>query len=161
MKTKLILMGTLLISAITFSSIGASSVKDQKTFTVEEMLTYSMEDELVAKLEYEKIIEELNGGRPFTNIIEAEKAHISYLEPLLEKYKVEYPKVSEEEAIIPENLLEAYEIGVKAEIANIGMYERFLEEDLPEDVREVFIRLKNASENHLKAFERQVDRYKN
>lgn len=161
MKTKLILMGTLLISAITFSSIGASGVKDQKTFTVEEMLTYSMEDELIAKLEYEKIIDELGGRRPFTNIIEAEKTHISYLEPLLEKYKVEYPEVSEEEAIVPETLLEAYEIGVKAEIANIGMYERFLEENLPEDIREVFIRLKNASENHLKAFERQVERYKN
>ncbi len=158
MKIKIILIGTILISAITLSSVGSTNVNDQKTFTLEEMLTYSMEDELAAKLEYEKIIDKLGGGRPFTNIVEAEKTHIKYLEPLLEKYKVEYPVVSKDEVKLPGSLLEAYEIGVEAEISNIGMYNRFSQEELPEDVEEVFSKLKSASENHLRAFQRNVER---
>lgn len=38
------------------------------------------------------------------------------------------------------------------------MLELFLKQDLPDDVRIVFERLKSASENHLRSFERQVDR---
>lgn len=37
------------------------------------------------------------------------------------------------------------------------MYESFLKENLPDDVREVFEALMNASEKHLAAFQRQVD----
>ena len=40
------------------------------------------------------------------------------------------------------------------EIENIAMYERFLQQELPKDVRQVFESLKNASENHLRAFRR-------
>ena len=38
-----------------------------------------------------------------------------------------------------------------------NMYESFLKENLPDDVREVFESLMNASEKHLAAFQRQVD----
>jgi len=37
------------------------------------------------------------------------------------------------------------------------MYESFLKENLPDDVREVFEALMNASEKHLASFQRQVD----
>lgn len=54
---------------------------------------------------------------------------------------------------VPSSLQESDEIGVEAEIRNIEMYESFLKEDLPEDVRIVFENLKRASESHLRAFE--------
>ena len=57
---------------------------------------------------------------------------------------------------MPATLNEANQIGVDAEINNIAMYEKFLEQELPDDVRTVFEKLKDASENHLAAFEKQV-----
>ena len=42
------------------------------------------------------------------------------------------------------------EIGVEAEIENIAMYESFLKRELPDDVREVYKRLKATSQNHLR-----------
>jgi hypothetical protein len=156
MKIKVVLLGLILLSVTAFSNIGAARIKGIDTFSIKEALTYSMEDELLAKAEYEKIIEKYGEIRPFTNIMEAEKRHIEYLEPLLQKYGVEYPKISKDEVIVPNSLKEAYEIGVEAEIANIEMYEKFLENEFPEDVREVFIKLKNASKNHLRAFKRQL-----
>ena len=157
MKIGTILIGIILVSVMAFSEAGASRLEKQARFTLEEMLTYSIEDELLAKAEYEKIIEELDAGRPFTNIVEAEKKHIEYLEPLLIKYSVDYPEIPKNPEI-PNTLSEAYRIGVEAEVANIAMYNRFLEEELTDDVREVFIKLRDASKNHLKAFERKVAR---
>jgi len=63
-----------------------------------------------------------------------------------------------EHTVLPENIGEALEIGVQVEIKNIAMYEKFLSQDLPEDVEEVFLRLKNASQNHLRAFKTPLRR---
>ncbi len=52
-----------------------------------------------------------------------------------------------------EKNIEANQIGVDAEINNIA---NFLEQELPDDVRTAFEKLKAASENHLAAFEKQV-----
>ena len=38
------------------------------------------------------------------------------------------------------------------------MYEAFLQQDLPQDVQDVFTALRDASQNHLAAFERNLDR---
>ena len=67
--------------------------------------------------------------------------------------------VGEPDFPTPENIKTALEIGVQAELDNIAMYEAFLEEDLPEDVRDVFERLMAASKNHLEAFRRGLQRY--
>ena len=47
----------------------------------------------------------------------------------------------------------------QAEIDSIAMYESFLKTDLPEDVRDLFERLQQASENHLRAFRNNLNRY--
>ena len=122
---------------------------------------YGMEikDEYLAKAEYEKIIEIYGEQRPFTNIIKAEETHISLLKPLFEAYDVDLKSDNAKEyVIVPESIEAALKVGVQAEIENIEMYEKFLEQDLPEDVKDVFERLMNASKNHLKAFENGVDR---
>ena len=104
-------------------------------------------------------MKEFNVTRPFSNIIKSEGTHISLLEPLFDKYNVVIPNKDWESLLeVPSSLNEAYEVGVEAEIKNIAMYELFLKQDLPDDVRIVFERLKSASENHLRSFERQVDR---
>lgn len=157
MRIKTILLGLMFVSITVFSSVGAARMSDESSFSIKEALTYAMEDELLARDEYEKITGKYGEIRPFSNIIEAEKRHIEYLEPLLKKYGVEYPVIPENAVVLPKSLEEAYHIGVEAEVANIEMYEKFLKNELPEDIREVFIRLKKGSENHLRAFERQLN----
>ena len=132
---------------------GAENVTEDREYTLEEMLNYAIQDEYRARAEYELIIEEMDGGRPFTNIIKSEETHIALLKPLFEARGIEVPKDdAADHIVLPESIDVALEIGVQAEIDNIAMYEKFLGQDLPEDVEGVFLRLKNASENHLQAF---------
>ena len=141
-------------------SIGAQAALNDKSYTQEEMITYALQDEYLAKAEYEEIISIFNITRPFSNILRAEETHIDLIEPLLEEYDIEFTVPDVENYVVtPADLLEAYNAGIEAEKLNIQMYENFLKEDLDEDVKLVFERLLNASKNHLQAFERQVDRY--
>lgn len=138
---------------------GSSAVKVGTTYTVAQMLTYAMQDEYAAQAEYSAIIKAFNTTRPFSNIMKAEETHISELEPLFKTYKVELPKrISESDIVLPKTLTESYSIGVEAEIKNIAMYETFLKQELPTDVKLVFEALKKASENHLKAFKNAESR---
>lgn len=143
-----------------YGHIGAASDSD---YTLEEMLKYAIEDEYLAKAEYEKIMSQFDVTRPFSNIMKAETQHISALLPLFEKYGVTLPEnTASEHLVIPETLAEIYSIGVEAEVANIAMYEKFLADpNLPEDVKVVFTALMKGSENHLKAFERGDERAAN
>ncbi|SMC86903.1 ferritin-like domain-containing protein [Papillibacter cinnamivorans] len=140
-------------------SFGSAAVTEDETYTLPEMLTYAIEDEYLALAEYETITDAYGTQNPFTNIIKAEKTHISELEPLFEEYGVVLPEnTAEKYTAVPGSLLDAYKASVEAEISNISMYEAFLKQDLPDDVRAVFTALKNASENHLAAFEKNADR---
>jgi hypothetical protein len=147
------------LSSMSFADdYGAAGAQSQSSYTIEEMLDYGLEDEYLAKAEYELIIDHFDVSRPFTNILRAEENHIVALERLYETYGIELPIVHpEEHTMLPDSIEAAFKTGVTAEIVNIEMYESFLEQDLPEDIRYTFEALKNASENHLKAFERNVD----
>lgn len=135
----------------TFGSAGASA---DDRYTLEEMLVYAIQDEFMAQAEYEAIMDNYGVRRPFSNIIRSEGTHINLLLPLFGSYGYPVPENSASKfTVLPDSLAQAYEIGVEAEMKNIDMYEKFLKQDLPADVRLVFERLMNASENHLKAFE--------
>ena len=89
----------------------------------------------------------------------AEQTHIARLTPLFAAHGVALPKDNAApHVVVPATLAEAFKIGVDAEIKNIAMYEAFLRAELPADVRLVFEALKNASQNHLAAFERGTAR---
>lgn len=137
---------------------GASGALADNDYTLNEMLVYAMEDEHLAQAEYDAIMDEYGVQRPFSNIINAEAYHISLLEPLFEEYGVDLPDEDWGSIIIvPDTIEEAYSAGIEAEEKNIAMYEEFLDEDIPEDVKDVFEKLKDASERHLAAFERSAD----
>jgi hypothetical protein len=140
-------------SAKAQNTYGALSIDSQKELTIEEMLTYAIQDEYLARAEYKYVSEELGATRPFTNIIKAEEEHIAALKPLFDEMNLEVPEDKAAEYLIkPASESEALEIGVEAEIKNIAMYEEFLKKSLPDEVRIVFEELKRGSENHLKAF---------
>jgi hypothetical protein len=153
-------VGTSGISAFASGDdFGAAGALSGDEFTLEEMLDYAIEDEYLAKAEYEKIMETYGEQRPFSNILEAEKTHIELLLPLFAAYGIDVPlDTATDHTVIPGSVEEALEVGVQAEIDNIAMYEKFLAVELPEDVREVFEDLKKASESHLTAFQRGTSR---
>lgn len=128
-------------------------------FSLEGMLQYAILDEYMAQAEYQAIIATFGDVMPFVKIVEAEQTHINLLLPLFEAYGFEVPEnEAASNVVIPESITSALATGVEAEEANIAMYEAFLAQDnLPDDVREVFSALKVASEHHLKAFSK--DRY--
>ena len=167
MKTRKLLSALALMLALTLpvmglaaEEYGAAAVEEGETYTLEQMLTYAIQDEYLARVEYSIIIEKLGVDRPFTNIVKAEGVHVQYLLPLFEAYSVPVPvDTAAGLVILPATLEEIYQANVTAEVRNIAMYETFLKQDgLPEDVEDVFEALKRASENHLTAFQRNLDK---
>ena len=137
------------------NGFGALAALEKDDFTIEEMLVYAIQDEYMARQEYESIMDEFGEQRPFSNIIDAEVTHIQWLKELFDKYGYEIP--TDDVAgyvVLPASIEAALEAGVQAEINNIAMYEKFMEEDLPDDIMDVFIELRDASQNHLAAFEK-------
>lgn len=138
----------------TYGATAVSQLADEE-LTLEKMLNFALQDEYLARGEYQKIIEKFGNNRPFSNIIKAEERHIAWLKPLFKKYGFLLPPDRGLElATIPATFAETLKIGEAAEIANIAMYKRFLKQDLPDDVRDVFSHLLTGSENHLAAFTR-------
>jgi hypothetical protein len=139
---------------------GARGAEGKSGLTIEQMLTYSIQDEYLARAEYELIIGEYGSIRPFTNIMAAEQRHIEWVTELFNEYGYSLPEdTASMHVVLPEDLKSSLETGVQAEIDNIAMYESFLQEDLPADVRDLFEQLKRASENHLRAFRNNLNRY--
>jgi hypothetical protein len=142
------------------ADLGARGAEGRSSLTVEQMLTYAIQDEYLARAEYELIIEEYGSLRPFTNIVAAEQRHIEWVTELLDDYGYVLPEdTARMYVVLPEDLKSSFETGVQAEIDNIAMYESFLQADLPADVRDLFERLQRSSENHLRAFRNNLNRY--
>jgi hypothetical protein len=166
MKRKILLLVVICIvmalGAHTYAKelFGARGAQQSSDPTLEQMLTYAIQDEYLARAEYRFIINTYGSIRPFSNIIQAEEQHITMLVPLFTTYGFAVPEdTAAEHIVVPKDLKEALETCVQGEIDNIGMYETFLNSSLPEDVRDVFERLKNASGNHLQAFRNALSRY--
>ena len=113
----------------------------------------------MAEAEYAAIIEAFGVSNPFTNIIKAEVTHQDAVIGLYEARGMEVPEFeADEHVVLPDTLSEIYAIGIQAEINNIAMYDKFLQQDLDDDVRAVFEALRDGSVNHQAAFERASDR---
>jgi hypothetical protein len=165
-----VLTSILLVTVLGFATIGtvfaadfgAGGAQQKNKFTLEEMLTYAIQDEYLARAEYEKIMDIYGVQKPFSNIILSEERHIAMLKPLFSKYGLALPPdTAVDHVIVPGSLPEAYQTGVTAEINNIAMYDKFLKQKLPNDVRSAFIKLRDASYNHLAAFQNKVDQASN
>jgi len=166
MRTQLSFISILLfifISSVAHSetAIGAKAAEQTQTPSIEQMLTFAIQDEYLAHAEYVAIIDKYGTIRPFSNIVEAEVTHINMLKPLFATYGFAVPvDNAADHILLPADLKTAFEIGVQAEIDNIKMYKSFLQRTLPDDVRAIFEYLLEASEKHLQAFTRGLSRYK-
>ena len=146
-------------SVAALAEYGSGAVTQGQTYTTEQMLTYAIEDEYMAQAEYQAIIDKFGVSRPFSNHIDAEQQHIDYLKTLMTQYGIEIPENdAASRVVLPDTLAEAYDVGAAAENNNIAMYDAFLNQDLPVDVKDIFTSLKSASQNHLEAFQQNVNR---
>ncbi len=139
---------------------GAKSLDSATGLTVEEMLNYAIQDEYLARAEYELIIQEYGNIRPFSRIILAEERHILWVIDALNEYEFAVPEdESKDHVVLPTSIKTALETGVKAEIDNIAMYDKFLAQpNLPATIRTLFLKLQNGSRNHLRAFQNRLRR---
>ena len=164
MKTKkiaamlltLALMVALPMATLAEDAFGSAAVTAGQTYTLEQMLTYAIQDEYMAQSEYAAIQTAYGANPPFANIAKAEDTHIALLETLFATYTLTVPEnTAATRVTVPASLDAAYDAGIAAENANIAMYQNFLKQtDLPDDVRSAFTVLENASQNHLNAFSR-------
>lgn len=139
---------------------GSVSALNTEDLTIEAMLVYAIQDEYSAYAEYEYILANFDVTKPFSNIINAEASHIESLLPLFEVYEIKVPYNDAKNHLLPVlDLVDTFRTGVAAEILNIDMYNLFLDQDLPDDIREVFIALRDASNKHLTAFENNLAKY--
>lgn len=143
----------------TQENYGAKGALNDTSLTLTEMLTFALQDEYLAQARYDNILESFGYLQTFARIKEAELRHINALLPLFGRYQVVLPEnISQLFITTPENVKSAYRAGVQGEIDNIAMYDKFLKFDIPNDARNVFTQLRNASLNHLAAFERGLAR---
>ncbi|MFI8686987.1 ferritin family protein [Rossellomorea sp. NPDC077527] len=138
---------------------GAKGALAAPSLTVPQMLIYAMQDEYLAQARYDRIIQNFGNVPTFMRIKEAELRHIYALQTLFQQYGLPLPEdQSQSYVTTPESIKSAYSAGVEGEVDNISMYDTFLAYPLPQDVRVVFTQLRNASQNHLAAFERGLAR---
>lgn len=139
---------------------GAVGALADAEMTTEGMLFYAIQDEYLAHARYALVLEKFGDQNPFNNIISSEEQHIAELTAVFEKYGFAIPKdESAEYVIVPATVKEGLENCVDGEVDNIAMYNKFLELEIPEDVRIVFTSLRNASERHLKSFQQNLEKY--
>jgi rubrerythrin len=123
-------------------------------------LSEALEDEYKARATYRKVIERFGPTRPFLNIVDAEQRHVEALLRQFERLG-ETPPADEwsKRVAAPESLSRACADAVEAEIQNDAMYARLLQRVSDPQVREVMLRLQEASRSHhLPAFRRCLER---
>lgn len=141
-------------------SYGAVGAMADDDLTMEEMFTYAIQDEQLAHGEYAYVLETFGDQAPFNNIVSAEAQHISEMTVLFEKYDLAVPTdESANHLKQAADIKEALENCATGEVDNIAMYNKFLEQDIPDDVRATFTALRNASEGHLDAFNKSLEKY--
>ena len=140
-------------------NLGAESALADDELTLEEMLTYALEDEYLAQAEYQAIINTYGEVRPFINLLDAEAYHAEMLLPLFSTYDIPaVTPISVDDITVADTLTAAIATSIETEKANIAMYEKFLATGiLPADVQTAFEYLLAASNRHLTALSR--DRY--
>ncbi|CZQ88763.1 ferritin-like domain-containing protein [Trichococcus collinsii] len=139
---------------------GAVGALADNNLTMEEMFTYAIQDEQLAHGEYTYVLETFGDQAPFNNIVSAEAQHISEMTVLFEKYDLVIPAdESADHLKQAADIKEGLENCATGEVDNIAMYDKFLDQDIPDDVRATFTALRNASEGHLDAFNKSLEKY--
>lgn len=163
---------TMAIAFVLTSSIAFSqSITDSEKSTILRM----REDEKMARDVYLTMNEKWN-QKVFANILESEEYHMSQIKMLIDKYKLEDPvaKTNDQRGVFinqdiqkmydefvvygSANVLAAYRAGAKIEELDIKELKEAIAGTEQKEIKNTYDYLENASENHLNAFVRNIDR---
>ncbi|MBN2876927.1 MAG: DUF2202 domain-containing protein [Bacilli bacterium] len=136
--------------------LDGNTIIDVEATELKSMLDVLYQDEYNTKSTYEEIIDEFGPNVLYYNLVQAEAQHMFALEQIYTRYDLQIPDMDAKTPNLPNDLLETYTLGKEAEEANIALYDKYLDEDLPDDVRFTFERLMNASYHHLDAFNQVI-----
>ncbi|MBD2328678.1 MAG: DUF2202 domain-containing protein [Alkalinema sp. CACIAM 70d] len=149
----------LMVSATspTTTMSAASPPLDAKTH---QAMIDAINDEFHARAFYTAVIQKFGTLRPFSNIVQAENRHVQHWETLFQRYGIPIPQDTFADRVdAPQTLRQACQMGIDAEIANIKLYDNFLNFVQQTDLRDLFTQLRSVSENnHKPAFERCLQR---
>lgn len=126
-------------------------------FSLEAALVAAIQDEYHAEAVYARILSDVGNVNPFANIIRAERMHAASLAALFTARGLTPPPSEWTTTNVPgfDSVQAACAAAAQAEIDNVAVYDRYLGEALPDDVRVVFVNNRAASlNNHLPAFNR-------
>jgi hypothetical protein len=153
----------------TFNSASNQPLSDEE----EQSLIYMREEEKLACDVYLEMLEKYN-TRVFDNISDAEYRHMSFVKDLLDKFSVEDPLKSNERGEFANNdfsaaykklveqgdvsLIDALRAGAEIEEMDISDLNKELAKVNNKDIINTYGYLKRGSENHLRAFMRNLDR---
>lgn len=143
------------IVTVIFSSIEAIAQPQLDAQTQQAMIE-AIQDEYRARAFYNAVLQKFGDVRPFSNIVKAENNHVQLWNALFAQYEISVPPDTFAGNVqVPETFKAACEAGVENEVANVQMYDRFLQFVKPADLRAAFTRLRQVSqERHLPAFQR-------
>jgi len=155
----------LMISIIGFS-------QERSTIEIIDM-KFMVEEEKVARDVYERLDDKWD-LRIFSNIKQSEQRHLDMMENLLNTNKIDY-EISDEQGVfynkelqqIYDDLIEkglksqydALQVGKQIEETDIADLEEAIANTKDIYLKQVYSNLLRASENHLRAFNRQLSRY--
>ena len=132
-----------------------------------------LEEEKLARDVYEFLDDQWN-LRVFNNIKQSEQQHMDMVEYLLNSYKVSYDLSDEGGVFYNEKLQNLYndliekgskseydalEVGKTIELVDIEDLENAVNQTTNSEISDVYSRLIFASNNHLRAFERNLSRF--
>lgn len=165
------------VSTIELSGNNESESAAEQTITdkipsTDDQLIYLIEEEKLAHDIYSKLYEQY-GARVFGNILDSESTHQSRVLSLLEARGIKDPRSAEIGAFTNNDLqsvynellekgmrseADAYEVGVLIEERDIADITAQLAIAKDDDVISTLEALRSGSENHLRAFNRQLGR---
>ena len=120
------------------------------------VLDTAINDEYHAEYIYLRVLSDFGNVLPFFNVVVAEQRHSASLASLFERRALQTPANRWNLDNVPRfaTLAAACAAAATAELENIAMYDRFLAQDLPFDVRTVLSNNRRASlDRHLPAFQ--------
>ena len=134
---------------------GAKSAFADDSLTIDKMLQYALQDEYLARSQYESFIEAFENKPPFSNIMNAEVYHISELQKLFKSHTLDITEdFSKDYLVKADDYEKALQIAIDLELENVDMYQKFLDTNLPDDIFSTFSMLRSDSIMHTEEFKK-------
>lgn len=121
-----------------------------------DALLAALQDERRAQGFYQAVMDKHGSVRPFVNIIRAERNHEQAVATIMTRHRVPVPETSVLDIPeLPPTFADCAALAARLEQENIDLYNQLLATCTRDDLRELFVRLRDASkDHHLPAFQR-------